>query len=57
MTAAGISVRGMGNINCDNAMRVLERNPVSLVSLTLTILQKKKNIILTIPNPYLFLFF
>ena len=41
-TGVGISVRGMGNINSDNAMRELERNPVSLVSLTLTILQKKK---------------
>ena len=52
-TGVGISVRGMGNINSDNAMRVLERNPVSLVSLTLTILQKKKNhFILTILNPY-----
>lgn len=38
----GIRVRGMGNINSDNAMRVLERNPVSLVSLTLTMLQKEK---------------
>ena len=45
-TGVGISVRGMGNINSDNAMRVLERNPVSLVSLTLTILQKKKNTLL-----------
>ena len=52
-TGVGISVRGMGNINSDKAMRVLERNPVSLVSLTLTILQKKKNhFILTILNPY-----
>ena len=41
-TGVGISVRGMGNINSDNAMRMLERNPVSLVSLTLTTLQKKK---------------
>ena len=45
-TGVGISVRGMGNINSDNAMIVLERNPVSLVSLTLTILQKKKNTLL-----------
>ena len=53
-TGVGISVRGMGNINSDNAMRVLERNPVSLFSLTLTILQKKKknHFILTILNPY-----
>ena len=55
-TGVGISVRGMGNINSDNAMRELERNPVSLVSLTLTILQKKKNTIFKILNPYLFLF-
>ena len=45
-TGVGISVRGMGNINSDNAMRELERNPVSLVSLTLTILKKKKNTLL-----------
>lgn len=41
-TGVGIRVRGMGNINSDNAMRVLERNPVSLVSLTLTMLPKEK---------------
>ena len=53
-TGVGISVRGMGNINSDNAMRELERNPVSLVSLTLTILQKKNknHFILIILNPY-----
>ena len=41
-TGMGISVSGMGNINSDDAIRVLERNPVRLVSLTLTVLQKKK---------------
>ena len=38
----GISGSGMGNINSDDAITVLERNPVRLVSLTLTVLQKKK---------------
>ena len=41
-TGMGISVSEMGNINSDDAIRVLERNPVRLVSLTLTVLQKKK---------------
>lgn len=34
----GISVRGMGNINSDNVMKVFERNLVSFVFLILIIL-------------------
>ena len=44
-TGVGISVRGVGNISRDDAIRVLERKPVNLVSLTLTMLQKRKCIV------------
>ncbi len=41
-TDVGISVSGVGNINRDKAIRVLEIKPDSLVSLTLTMLKKKR---------------
>ena len=38
-TEVGISVSGVGNINGDKAIRVLESKPDNLVSLTLTMLK------------------
>ena len=38
-TEVGISVSGVGNINRDKAIRVLESKPDNLVSLTLTMLK------------------
>lgn len=40
-TDVGISVRGVGNISNDKAIRVLDSKPDNLVSLTLTMLKMK----------------
>ena len=43
-TGVGTSLSGVGNINSDNAMRILESRPVNLVSLTFTMLRNKHKI-------------